>query len=274
MSLTADWTDEDLAQLDVICVELGGRGLDLLSTMYAESGAHSWALNDNPKTRQPEDRWNAAGLNQCMPFILSGLGFHPELGPRARAEAFCKLTVGQQLPYVRRYYLPHKGKLVNVSAWYLATFLPAFLSHADEPEYVLATKGAAGFSGAVYYANAAFDADRDLKIQVRELGEAVTRNCVGQRWHELEARLMGKSVPPPEIIIPPARSTDLGTWLGIQMALKSLGYDPGPIDGFHGPKTRAGVLAFQKDHPPLAQDGVYGPATRAALALAAKSNGV
>jgi len=52
---------------------------------------------------------------------------------------------------------------------------------------------------------------------------------------------------------------------GVQERLKSLGYDPGAIDGVMGPKTKDAVKAFQEDHPPLAVDGIPGPNTQRAL---------
>lgn len=61
----------------------------------------------------------------------------------------------------------------------------------------------------------------------------------------------------------------------LQTDLVKLGYDPGPVDGVMGPKTRIAVQTFQADNPPLAVDGVAGPATRAALerALSSKTDG-
>lgn len=50
----------------------------------------------------------------------------------------------------------------------------------------------------------------------------------------------------------------------LQAALVSLHYDPGPIDGIEGPRTRASLKAFQRDHG-LVVDGIFGPKTRAAL---------
>jgi peptidoglycan hydrolase-like protein with peptidoglycan-binding domain/DNA invertase Pin-like site-specific DNA recombinase len=50
----------------------------------------------------------------------------------------------------------------------------------------------------------------------------------------------------------------------LQLRLRSLGEDPGPIDGRFGPLTRSAVVRFQQRHG-LAPDGLVGPQTRAAL---------
>jgi N-acetylmuramoyl-L-alanine amidase len=57
----------------------------------------------------------------------------------------------------------------------------------------------------------------------------------------------------------------IDTVSGVQARLKNLGYDPGPIDGEEGPRTRAAVRAFQGDFPPLKADGICGPKTRQKL---------
>lgn len=58
---------------------------------------------------------------------------------------------------------------------------------------------------------------------------------------------------------------DLHTTLGVQQALRRLGFDPGTLDGKEGPRTEAAVAAFQRARA-LVADGVVGSATRAALA--------
>jgi N-acetyl-anhydromuramyl-L-alanine amidase AmpD len=50
----------------------------------------------------------------------------------------------------------------------------------------------------------------------------------------------------------------------IQRALMHAGFNPGPIDGKLGPRTRAAVKAFQKAHA-LLVDGIAGSMTQAAL---------
>src|SRR5829696_995614 len=50
----------------------------------------------------------------------------------------------------------------------------------------------------------------------------------------------------------------------LQSRLRTLGYDPGPIDGVFGPLTEAAVESFQRAQR-LATDGVVGPRTGAAL---------
>lgn len=57
------------------------------------------------------------------------------------------------------------------------------------------------------------------------------------------------------------------TTLEIQRQLAALGFDPGPIDGIIGPRTRAAIRAFQTSRG-LLVDGIVGPQTRAAFAAA------
>jgi len=50
----------------------------------------------------------------------------------------------------------------------------------------------------------------------------------------------------------------------LQQTLASAGYNPGPIDGIFGPRTRAAVVAMQRDLG-VSADGIVGPQTRGAM---------
>ena len=47
----------------------------------------------------------------------------------------------------------------------------------------------------------------------------------------------------------------------VQSMLGDLGYDPGPVDGIQGPRTKAAVEEFQQKVG-AAADGIVGPETR------------
>lgn len=52
----------------------------------------------------------------------------------------------------------------------------------------------------------------------------------------------------------------------VQAALRNRGFDPGPLDGIFGPRTRQAVLACQANAG-IQVDGIVGPQTRAALGI-------
>jgi hypothetical protein len=54
-----------------------------------------------------------------------------------------------------------------------------------------------------------------------------------------------------------------------QLALLFLTFNPGPVDGFMGRKTRGAIVEFQHTHPGLDDDGVLTTETYAALTAAA-----
>lgn len=249
---TSDIAGDFFPGFESVAEDVGAKPIHLLSVMMSESGVRANAHNPNG---------NASGLIQFMPATLAGLGW------RAGDAAFRQLNATAQLPFVRAYFLPHKGKLVSAAACYVATFLPALLRHAHDPGYVLTAKN--GPLGWAYAPNAVFDRNKDYAITVGELEDAIARNCRGPRWAELTARLARHGIVPE----PADSGIDLRTTLGLQTALAHLGYDVGKIDGLPGPKTRTGVAAFQRDRG-LVVDGIYGPKTRAALetALAKAAN--
>lgn len=246
--LTDDISELALTRFADVCGFLACQQLDLAAVLYSESGWYATAHNPNG---------DASGIFQAMPATLKGLGFAPELPPDARAAKFRTLTAADQMPWLKRYYAPYRGKLNSVTACYLATFLPADLAHAGDDQYVLAQKG--GYRGVIYTANAAFDANRDLCIRVGELGQAVRRNCIGPRWAELVSRLSGGAVSPQGQVGSP-----VGGIRWAQERLVALGFAPGVADGVWGPRTQAALVAFQRSVH-LVPDGILGPLTMAKL---------
>lgn len=68
---------------------------------------------------------------------------------------------------------------------------------------------------------------------------------------------------------------DLGERIQVQVlqeALAGAGFDPGPLDGLHGPQTAAAMAGFQR-HAGLVGDGVPGPMSWAALRAGVDSAG-
>jgi hypothetical protein len=227
----------------------------MICPLYAESGAYATAHNPNG---------DASGIFQAMPSTLKNLSFRPELQPADRAAAFRLLGVRGQLPFLRRYYAPYKGRLSSVALIYVATFTPAFLDGAlaGGPDFVLVDSARSAWDRTVFASNAGFDANHDLKISVVELDDAVRRQCRGNRWNELHARLGATPEPMPQ---QPNRG-DLGTVLGLQCALCTILGVRLDLDGLWGQRTRDALMTFQKEHPPLKVDGIPGPLTRAEIA--------
>jgi hypothetical protein len=228
---------------------------DMLAVMMSESGVRANAHNNGPPGAPYEKQYHASGIIQFMPATLTGLGWH------FGHERFRQLSATEQLTWALAYYKPYRGHLGSVGGLYTATFLPALVARAGDPAFVLTARD--GPLPWAFTPNAVFDANHDYKITVGELESAVARNCRGPRWMELVGRLGGLPYVEPE------EGLDLGTTMGLQEALHRLGFDCGPTDGIPGPRTRAAVLAFQKEHsPPLVVDGIYGPRTRHELLLA------
>jgi hypothetical protein len=175
---TADLSDAFFVLLRDACKRLECDPLDMLGVMMNESGVHANAKNPSA---------DANGLIQFMGETLRGEGGQPGLGWKGSSEAFRQLTAEQQVPWVERYYAPHKGQLVSAGACYLATFLPAFMKHANDTTFVLC--GANGPLSWAYNANRSFDHDKKGFINIQDLTVAVERACVGPRWVEVAMRM-------------------------------------------------------------------------------------
>ncbi len=96
---------------------------------------------------------------------------------------------------------------------------------------------------------------RDEKIR-RERAEAIVMADRSDRTMSEETVSMTKSEARVEVRV----SAKPGSVKEIQQALASAGYEPGPIDGKMGRKTKDAVRKFQKDSG-LKSDGVVGSET-------------
>lgn len=244
---TADLSDGFFTSMEVTASKLGARTIDLLMVCYAESGCRANVFNHAGS--------GAIGLIQFMPQTLINLGWH------AGGDAFSKLTAEQQVLFLAAYMKPHAGKLGTLAPVYCAVFMPAFVSQAADPDFILVDRdGGPSKRSWAYSQNMALDENGDGKIMIRELERAVARNCRGPRWREIVERATGVTVEDP----PLGGLYDLGTILGLQTALKALGFDSGPLDGLPGTRTSLAIRGFQANAG-LIVDGVVGPATRGAI---------
>lgn len=170
--LTEDLSDGFFAEVRAMSARVGAAPLDLLGCWMNESGVRSNAWNRGG---------DASGIFQAMPATLHGLHFPGD------HTAFRLLTAEEQLVWAEKYYSAYRGRLWSAAACYVATFLPALLIHATEPQYVLC--GIHGPFAWAYSPNRSFDHAGHGYITVQDLADAITRACVGPRWAEIAQRL-------------------------------------------------------------------------------------
>jgi hypothetical protein len=171
--LTGDLTDRFFASLRTMCAELGCHPARMLAVMNSESDVRASALHPSGV---------AAGINQLTTQTLPGVGWSQ--GPAA----FAALTAEQQLPFVRRFFLPHRAAgLDSVGRLYQVNFMPATVQADQGPETVLAARG--GVNAAAYQENAILDADHDGKITIGDLTATALAKRGTPRFAEIEGRL-------------------------------------------------------------------------------------
>lgn len=275
MAALGDFGDDFKAAYLAMCNRLQTRPLDLGGVAANESGLYAGDPDSARDRLAHNPDGHASGLWQVMPDIARGLGWDPADCAGADGHTplwrFRRLTPTQQLPWFERYFSPYKGKLVSRAACYVATFMPADLGLAADPNAVLVDKSEADPKqwrrGWAYSSNAGFDENHDLKIQVCELEDAIRRAARGPRWQAFTS-MLGEA---PSTI--QSDAYDLGTVWGQEQALTELGYYAGGIDGVPGPLLKAAVVKWQADHS-LEQVGYFGPRTRATVRQALVDKGL
>jgi hypothetical protein len=156
------WTDSDVAALHDAIAPLGFDPRHVVHVMCNESGCDPAALNRGG---------GAAGLIQLMPANQRSMGW------TQGSDAFVKLSVQEQMPYVARYFGWFSKAIVaaggTLASVYVATFLPAGIPHSDDPSYVLC--GAQGPYVFAYGPNKSFDVAHKGTITVGDVTAAAER---------------------------------------------------------------------------------------------------
>jgi hypothetical protein len=175
---------EFFAPFVAMCTRLQCDPVDLLAVAANESGLKAEAWNRSG---------DASGLWQLMPSTARGLGWDVFSDPHLAG--FRALGPVGQLVWWERYFGSYRGRLVNRSACYTATFLPAFLSHAGDPAYVLC--GARGPLAWAYAANKGFDPTGKGTITVADLTAAIDHACalLGSTWNAAVAGIRAAQSP-------------------------------------------------------------------------------
>ena len=140
------------AKLAGIAAELKADPNWLMQVMWAESKLKSAAVN--PKT-------GASGLIQFMPATAKGLG--------TSVEALRKMNAVQQLDYVRKYFLPYKGRMKSYYDVYSVVFFPALIGKPDS--WVLQTSRLS--AEIIAKQNPVVNIIKDSKITVAEFKQYV-----------------------------------------------------------------------------------------------------
>lgn len=170
------------------CHRLGVDPVDLLAVAANESGCNPHAWNEGGR---------AAGMWQLTPAGAGAAGW-----PADQTHRFSMLSAEEQWPFWERYFGLHRDQLKSRAAAYVATYLPALLSLADNPDALLCAKD--GRTDAPhperwsekerigwYTGNVGFDRGHTGEIHVRDLLAAIDRStlAMGGVWADYVAAI-------------------------------------------------------------------------------------
>lgn len=173
---TSDWTDADIAAYQSFCSDVGSPLDAFIPVWMNESNCLATAHNASG---------DASGIFQLMPSTAQLLGWDTTSDPTLAA--FRQLSVSDQIAWAEKFYAPYKGYLKDTGSVYTATFLPALVSHASDPTFVLC--GANGPYAWAYTANEGFDTAGTGNITVQNLIDAAARAVSSARGQALLARV-------------------------------------------------------------------------------------
>jgi hypothetical protein len=175
--LTTDWRDEDLVAYRAFCAAI---------KCPVTVPVTVWANESDNRTIAHDANGNASGLFQLEPDTAKDIGYDVSTDPAL--SAFRALNVSEQLYWAGKFYGTYAGEIFTVPRFYVSTFLPALLSHADDPSFVLCSiRGPYAWA---YMANRGFDEEGKGTITPADL-EAAANRAVGPRTRELLARIAG-----------------------------------------------------------------------------------
>jgi hypothetical protein len=188
--ITQDWSDTDVAAFLDFCT----------ATEIVDESVpiRVWANESDNRTTAHNPGGDASGIFQLMPATAKGIGYNVASDPKLAA--YRELSVSGQLEWATKFYGTYKGRIGTVASFYVSTFLPALLPHADETGFVLcASTGPFAFA---YNGNKGFDTDKKGWITPGDLVDATVR-ATGPRTNELIARVAAAKLaiadtdPPP-----------------------------------------------------------------------------
>jgi len=143
----------------------------LMQVFVNESGVNHQAVNAVS---------GATGLIQFMPDTAKHLG--------TTVAALKAMTNVQQLDYVYKYLAPYAGKMLSYIDVYFTVFFPLAIGKPDDWVFQTAKLSAAKIAAQ----NPAFDLDKDGKLTVAEVREAMLRK-VPSVWREFFDKKKRKS---------------------------------------------------------------------------------
>ena len=145
----------------------------LMGVMMHESGLNHKAVNQ---------MGGATGLIQFMPATARGLN--------TTVEALKQMSNVAQLDYVKKYYIPYRGKIKGFEDLYLVNFFPISLGKPDN--WVFQSKRLSAETIAKY--NPSLDLNNDKMITIGEFKKAIRKRIPKEILDELKKNESGSSL--------------------------------------------------------------------------------